>query len=434
MQVAIGSIFRDADLYLERYFNQVRSLDELLTARGDHLRLILLEGDSTDQTPQRLAELSVGLDIELLTLNQGTTYHGSVENDERFKQLAELGNTLRSHVREEDTAYIRLESDLRWDSLTLISLIGNLKDVPCCAPLVMHENGCHYDTWGFRRDSVRFTNDPPYHACLSEEGPLIQLDSAGSCVAMRAEYARTVRVPEDAFVGFCRNLYEAGATIWLDKRLKVIHPFSPRYRHMIVLGTSGSARVMAMLIQATGRRIDGFVGYGEVGEQVGPSQIVGDDDWLLNEHFPADLVIGIGHPYIREQVARKFQDNPRFSFPTLFHRTAVCEPWARNSVGQGTTLSAGVMMTCDVHIGNWTQVNLSATLGHDVTIGDYCVINPGANLSGNVTLGNAVLVGTGAQVLEGVVVGNNVKIGAGAVVVRDVPDGATVVGVPAKVA
>jgi serine O-acetyltransferase len=48
-------------------------------------------------------------------------------------------------------------------------------------------------------------------------------------------------------------------------------------------------------------------------------------------------------------------------------------------------------------------------------------------------LGDNVFVGSGAKILGGVRIGSNVRIGANAVVVRDVPDGATAVGVPARV-
>lgn len=49
------------------------------------------------------------------------------------------------------------------------------------------------------------------------------------------------------------------------------------------------------------------------------------------------------------------------------------------------------------------------------------------------TLGDDVFIGAGAKILGPVKVGNNVRIGANAVVVKDVPDGATVVGIPARV-
>jgi len=48
-------------------------------------------------------------------------------------------------------------------------------------------------------------------------------------------------------------------------------------------------------------------------------------------------------------------------------------------------------------------------------------------------LGGHVDIGTGAKVLGGVTVGDHARIGANAVVLRDVPEGATAVGVPARI-
>lgn len=47
-------------------------------------------------------------------------------------------------------------------------------------------------------------------------------------------------------------------------------------------------------------------------------------------------------------------------------------------------------------------------------------------------LGSNIFIGSGAKVLGGIKIGNNVKIGANAVVVHDVPEDATVVGIPAR--
>jgi len=48
-------------------------------------------------------------------------------------------------------------------------------------------------------------------------------------------------------------------------------------------------------------------------------------------------------------------------------------------------------------------------------------------------LGNGIFIGSGAKILGGIRIGNNVKIGANAVVLKDLPDGATAVGIPAKI-
>jgi serine O-acetyltransferase len=79
------------------------------------------------------------------------------------------------------------------------------------------------------------------------------------------------------------------------------------------------------------------------------------------------------------------------------------------------------------------------------TIGDYCVIGVhsgiglrGGFFSGDMgtrgpTIGAYTRVGTGAKVLGAITVGERAVLGAGAVVIHDVPEAATVVGVPARV-
>ena len=49
------------------------------------------------------------------------------------------------------------------------------------------------------------------------------------------------------------------------------------------------------------------------------------------------------------------------------------------------------------------------------------------------TVGEGALVGIGASVAPGCAIGARATVGAGAAVVRDIPAGATAVGVPARV-
>ena len=61
-------------------------------------------------------------------------------------------------------------------------------------------------------------------------------------------------------------------------------------------------------------------------------------------------------------------------------------------------------------------------------------IHPGAKIGKNLFIdhGMGVVIGSGAQIIGPVIVGKNARIAANAVVVKDVPENATMVGVPAK--
>ena len=80
-------------------------------------------------------------------------------------------------------------------------------------------------------------------------------------------------------------------------------------------------------------------------------------------------------------------------------------------------------------------------IGETTVVGDDCTIYQGATLGGtgketgkrHPTLGNNVMVGSGAKVLGPFRVGDNARIAANAVVLREVPEGATVVGVPGRI-
>ena len=85
---------------------------------------------------------------------------------------------------------------------------------------------------------------------------------------------------------------------------------------------------------------------------------------------------------------------------------------------------------------------MGVVVGETADIGDDCTLYHGGTLGGtswekgkrHPTLGNNVVVGAGAKVLGPITLGEGSRIGSNAVVTKDVPAGATVIGVPAHVA
>jgi serine O-acetyltransferase len=79
----------------------------------------------------------------------------------------------------------------------------------------------------------------------------------------------------------------------------------------------------------------------------------------------------------------------------------------------------------------------TAVIGDDVTIYQHVTLggtNPTSGEAGNrhPTIGDGVIIGSGAAVLGPIKVGDRARIGANAVVTKDVPEGATMVGIPAR--
>lgn len=232
MRVVVGSAFRNcAGLQITRWHDQILALrTELRQKYYCYIRAIAVEGDSNDGGRTRaqletLAAKSSVLGIDLINCKHGGPHYGSIESSNRMRDLSKIGNAILSAVTDKDDILVYVESDLIWDSVTVAKLIDRVvaNEADVIAPMVFA--GDHfYDIYLFRKNGERFSPFPPYHAQLSRSS-LTTVDSAGSCLVMKAEVARQCRIRNDeALLGFCVDAHAKGYSIKVDPTLSIRHP------------------------------------------------------------------------------------------------------------------------------------------------------------------------------------------------------------------
>ena len=113
-------------------------------------------------------------------------------------------------------------------------------------------------------------------------------------------------------------------------------------------------------------------------------------------------------------------------------------------ISQASRRRTGIEIHPGAKIGKRLVIDhgMGIVIGETAEIGDDCLIYHGVTLGGtgkdvgkrHPTIGNNVLVSTGAKVLGPITVGDNSRVAANAVVLNPIPENATAVGIPARVA
>lgn len=203
---------------------------------------------------------------------------------------------------------------------------------------------------------------------------------------------------------------------------------------LLLLGAGGLAReVLASLRQAQEYRIFGFLDDDPArhGTRVDGVPVLGGLSGAANYprcSFLACAGSGTARAGMVQTLARAGVGEDRFAtfIDPAVRMTGGC------TVGPGSILLAGTVLTAAVRVGRHVAVMPNCTLTHDDVIEDYATLTSGVCLGGGVQVGSGAYLGMGSTVRQGVRIGAGTVVGMGAAVLQDLPGGQTWAGVPAR--
>ncbi len=195
-------------------------------------------------------------------------------------------------------------------------------------------------------------------------------------------------------------------------------------KRVLIYGAGGHAKTVISLLRLLDMEIAGIADDGvPAGTSVSGVKVLGGAEILPELRRQGisqavNAVGGIGNYAVRWKIFGLLQQNG-FEFPTVIHPSAFVEDTV--SLADGVQVLAQSYISSETSVGFGTLINAGVVISHDGKIGKCVNLSPGALLAGAVTVADFAQVGMGATVNLGVKIGERARVGNSAVVKADVP-------------
>ena len=158
-------------------------------------------------------------------------------------------------------------------------------------------------------------------------------------------------------------------------------------------------------------------------------QFIVDSDPAARNKIELFLLYPSIHAMIMYRMSHFFYTKKRFFIARLISQ--VSRFLTQIEIHPGAQIGDGIL----IDHGSGVVIGETAELGDRITIYHGTTLGGTGKEKGkrHPTVGDNVVIGAGSKVLGNIKIGSNSKIGANSVVLDDVPEGATVVGIPGKV-
>ncbi len=205
-------------------------------------------------------------------------------------------------------------------------------------------------------------------------------------------------------------------------------------KHLIIIGAGGMGRTLFDIARES-------MGYGEIFDIKG---YLDDNTHALDNYDNYPPVIGtiagydiqkddvftfsIGGDSRRKCIESLLERNAEFI--NLIHKTA--RIGTNVAIGVGNIIAAYTTLGADSCIGDYNLIQSYSVIGHDARIGSFNRIDTQVMCVGGIRIGDQVTIHTSAVINHNVTLGHESKVGACSFVLRNVKEGVTVFGIPAK--
>lgn len=191
----------------------------------ERLRMAVCEGDSVDGTWAALqAWAAVDRRVSLIQHHTGQQRYGSIVDANRFRNLARVFNAALEIVDLSWSDYVLfVPFDIDYGSQLLRRLVAH--NVDMVSPLTWM-GPIFYDTWALSKNGLHWHNFDRQWADTHLGQQLLELDTVGGTVLMRAEILRAGcrYTPEEVDHGLSKAARALGYRLWVDPSTSVYHP------------------------------------------------------------------------------------------------------------------------------------------------------------------------------------------------------------------